>query len=296
MIVVPIMGGLGNQMFQYAFGRAMTTELDRRLILDVTMMPTGRPPHLRDYELPRLPIAPSTRAVGAPDPDAAVLTSRPRIGRLVRALRRRTGRSFVREPEEGTLLRPEDVPHRLAVCFGYWQSHQYFARIASEVRRELMPRVDTTGPVARLLDEVEGTEPIAVHVRRGDYATDAKISSIHGLQGADYYRDAVTSIVRAVNGPVTAVVLSDDPTWAAENLRLDVPAVHAEAAAPLTTIDSLALMSRCAHHVIANSSFSWWGAWLAEHDGQQVVRPRRWFATRKVDEHARFPAHWRTAS
>ena len=294
MIIVPIMGGLGNQMFQYAFGRAMATELDRHLVLDLTMMPTGRPPYLRRYELPRLPIR-SVSSIAAPGPETEVLASRPRVGRLGRNARGLVGRRLVREPKEGILLRPDELPAGLAVCFGYWQSHHYFDEIRHDIRHELTPPVAAGGPVAELLDRMAGMETVLVHVRRGDYSSDAKILSIHGLQTVNYYQDAVASIAAEVGGPLTALVVSDDPAWAVQNLEFDVPTVHVEAERPLTTLESLALMSRCTHHVIANSSFSWWGAWLASHDDQRVIRPRRWFATREVDDRLRFPSHWRVA-
>lgn len=294
MIVVSISGGLGNQMFQYAFGRGMSAALARRLVLDVTKMPTGSSPNLRRYELPKLPLTARVTSLGAPDPDEPFLSSRPLTNQLGRAIYRAVGRSCVREPEEGILVRPAEIPRRLAVCFGYWQSPHYFSGIAPEVRRELTPRVDVTGPVARLLAQVEGTEAIAVHVRRGDYVSVPASADFHGALPYTYYQDAVTQIAEQLDQPL-AVVLSDDPSWAKKNLAFDIPTVHAESKVGLTTIESLALMSRCAHHVIANSSFSWWGAWLAEHDGQHVVRPRRWFAKHEVDAHARFPAHWRTA-
>jgi len=115
----------------------------------------------------------------------------------------------------------------------------------------------------------------------------------HGLQSPAYYRRAVGSILGSIDGSATVIVTSDDPSWVARELRFDVPTVHAELEAPLSTVDSLALMSRCDHHVISNSSFSWWGAWLASSAGQQVIYPQNWLVDRAVDAAFRFPSTWR---
>jgi hypothetical protein len=297
VIVVTVMGGLGNQLFQYAFGRAMSAALDRRLVLDLTLMPTGAPPFLRRYELDRLDVPTDVVTLGGwPGSLRGELRARPGHARAGRLLRRALGTWWVVEPDGDVALLPEELPSRLAVCLGYWQSPGYFAAVADGIRRELTPAVTLGSAEARTLARLEGRETVAVHVRRGDYVLDASTRAVHGVQPASYYAGAVRTIAERTGSDLVALVLSDDPAWAQANLDLGsdlgVETVHVEADGALSSIGSLALMSRCTHHVIANSSFSWWGAWLAEHPGQHVVHPGRWFASREVSPAFRFPQHW----
>lgn len=293
MIVVTLMGGLGNQMFQYAFGRGVAVSLGRRLVLDAMGLPTGEPPHRRYYALDGLPLSAAVSVVGATAASDRGEDSQP-IKRGVRRLALRLlERQVVREPGLDDLLPLGTIPKHLAFLRGYWQSPAYFEHVARQIRHELTPETEPGGRVERLLERLADETTIAVHVRRGDYATVSSVASFHGLQDVAYYRRAVETIAIEVGGRITAVVVSDDPQWAERDLKLDVPVVHAEAESPLSQHETLALMSRCHHHVIANSSFSWWGAWLAQHASQRVIYPERWFLRHEVDPKFRFPSTWR---
>jgi hypothetical protein len=185
------------------------------------------------------------------------------------------------------------IPDRLAWLVGYWQSPKYFHHIGDELRHELMLKINSRSRAESILQRHGLTGGlVAVHVRRGDYADVGKTRAVHGLVSSDFYSIAVADIAESEKISLTAVVLSDDPEWAAANIRLPIPAIHPELTEPLVSLDALGLMARCHHHVIANSSLSWWGAWLAEHPMQMVRYPSRWFASRPVDPSFRFPEHW----
>jgi hypothetical protein len=294
MIVVSVMGGLGNQMFQYAFARGITEALDRRLILDLTMMPTGQAPYLRAYELHNLTLNRKTAVIGSGKIHGLELTGDRGLMRRFGSVARRATKPWrVSEPPSDVLLQLEEVPRCFAVCVGYWQSHHYFASISNEIRRELTPAIQSNGRVAEILRMIRSRESVMVHVRRGDYAEVRHVSDVHGLQSRTYYATAVRHIVDRSTDDQVAVVLSDDPVWASRHLDLGIDTIHVEAKSRLSAIDALALMSRCTHHVIANSSLSWWGAWLAEHPDQVVAYPARWFVDREVDRTIRFPSTWR---
>lgn len=291
MIVVTIRGGLGNQMFQYAFGRGASLALGRELILDLSAMPTGRVPYLRAWDLPQLPIAP-VRKIGAPRLRYAGPGTRP-IVRAMGAVSRKAMQPWVvDEPDNEKALPFSRLPGPVAVCNGYWQSVVYFEEFASDIRRELTPRLDPSARGLSLLRRVEGRETIAVHVRRGDYVGNPRVVTVHAGPNSRYHYEAAQCIAGRLSDPV-ALVFSDDPEWAANNLNLDVEVIHAEARAPFSPVETLALMARCEHHVIANSSFSWWGAYLASSTHQQVFYPSRWSANRPINDASRFPAHWR---
>lgn len=291
MIVMTMMGGLGNQMFQYAFGRAASLALDRELILDVSAMPTGRSPHVRRWELPGLPIAP-VRQLWNSGADRRPSQPRPVLRRTGRVARKVVSPWRVGDPPGDGVLLFSQIPSPVAICHGYWQSHRYFEGFSTSIRNELTPPSDFSGHGRTLMHRLKGREVIAVHVRRGDYVDDSRVAEVHGALNPRYHTRATHRIAEGLNRPV-ALVFSDDPNWALENLDLGIEMIHAEAEGPMSSIETLGLMARCHHHVIANSSFSWWGAYLGQHPTQRVSYPSRWFADRPINPLTRFPDHWK---
>ncbi len=291
MIVTTIMGGLGNQLFQYAAGRAAALRTGRPLVLDATLLPSPADGGLRRLDLPQLPIAaartlrrPGRRGRERP-PSAAHAALRPL---LRRALRRWTVVDPMTHDVLVDLTRP---PGPVALLHGYWQSHRYFADLDDLIRSELTPDVPRGGRVNDLLRATDGRDLVALHVRRGDYVTDPGVARVFGTQGEGYYRSGCDHVLAGCDRPIV-VVVSDDPAWAAANLDLGVETLHPELEGPLVPVEVLAVISRARHAVIANSSLSWWGAWLGSHATQRVVAPRRWFAGREVDPVHRFPPSW----
>ena len=291
MIIVRIMGGLGNQMFQYAFGRAVAAETGRELVLDLTSMPTGSGPNLRRWELSNLSIPP-LRKIGAKSlerhPESTRGFSRRSVSLVFKALRR----FRIDEPPGDRVLDSAHLFRPVAHCVGYWQSHLYFDWMGEVIRSELKPRKELSTAVSSLLRAIVDRETIAVHVRRGDYVTESHVARVHRALPVRYYEGALLSIAEQLHRPI-AVVFSDDPDWAVKNLRFGIETIHAERHRGFSAIETLVGISRCAHHVIANSSLSWWGAYLAAHSDQLVIYPNRWFRDRTVDARIRFPAYWR---
>jgi hypothetical protein len=280
-------------MFQYAFGRGVSAALNRRLVFDLTMLPTGKPPHQRVLGLSRLPLHPSTQMIGKYGADAASGRARLLVNRSGQAVRSRLARLTVQEPDFDAIITIDDLPRPVALCIGYWQSPKYFDAISEDVRAELTPAINSAGKVYRILDATRSSARIAVHVRRGDYAMLPEVRAFHGLPQVAYYQRAVNALIEASAGPWSVIVLSDDPAWCERELHFPVTTIHAEIDGSLAPHEALALMSRCQHHVISNSSFSWWGAWLATSHGQEVLYPQRWIRSRPVDASFRFPERWR---
>lgn len=291
MIVVTVMGGLGNQMFQYAFGRAASLALERELVLDLTLMPTGHGQHIRRWELPNLPIK-EVRRIGEGGLLHGLKSDRPVLRKIGASMRKVLGPWRVSEPPEGQLFALSELPRPVALCVGYWQSHRYFEQISDLIRRELTPAVTCSDRVSRTMRGAAGRQVISVHVRRGDYVSDHRTAEFHGNLSASYYRGAVRELAVTLADPV-AFVFSDDAEWAVQNLNLDIETFHLEAEGSLPSVEAMALMARCDHHVIANSSFSWWGAYLATSPNQHVIYPPHWFVDQAIDPQIRFPAHWR---
>lgn len=288
MIVTRLRGGLGNQMFQYAAGRALALRTGAELKLDLGYFERS---DRRSYALGPFPI----RATPATAEEVARLTRTPRPLRIARRLLGRESRPPRSHVEEGDLtFRPAvlDLPDGVYLD-GYWQSERYFADAADAIRTELAPPEPAAARDRALAAAIDASESVSLHVRRGDYASSPAVLETHGLCGVDYYRRATAWLGERSSGPAL-FVFSDEPEWVRENLDLPFP---------MTVVDhggtgdgaahrDLALMSRCRHHVIANSSFSWWGAWLGRDPGGYVIAPERWFARPDLSSRDLVPERW----
>ncbi|MGO8703714.1 MAG: alpha-1,2-fucosyltransferase [Candidatus Brocadiia bacterium] len=280
MIVVRLRGGLGNQLFEYACGRALALRNGAALKLDLVRYRDRSYAEPRPYLLDRFRI--TAAEAGALEMKLA------HGGRIARALTvLAPSRRFRTYSDEALHFQPEVAAARGNVyLLGYWQCERYFADCADTVRSEFAPRVEPQGESLRLLREIENCEAVSVHVRRGDYLTEPG----YQVCGVEYYRGAAERIAKAVRAP-RYYVFSDDPAWTKENLALQ-PAVFVGRNGEGRPEEDLRLMSRCKHHIIANSTFSWWGAWLGDHPGKIVVAPRRWFTDPNRDSSDIVPASW----
>ena len=173
---------------------------------------------------------------------------------------------------------------------GYWQSERYFASVADLVRQELTYQRAPDAANARWLARIRAANAVCVHVRRGDYLLPAHFRH-HGLCSAEYYRRAV-GLMRERFADPQFFVFSDDWSWCRKHLA-DDDMVIVDANKPDAGQEELRLMAACRHHVIANSSLSWWGAWLAATADQIVVAPTPWFTHRPATPDL-FPAGWVT--
>lgn len=285
MIVVRMCGGLGNQMFQYATGRAIALANGAELVLDLDWYrrtPATNTP--REYELARYPIharLPSTREQTiARFYSGRVLRRLPLVPRPWHVLRER---SFAFDK---AALEARDETY----LDGYWQSYKYFEEIAEQLRIELTPTPQPSSHDLSVLDRIRGCDSVSVHVRRGDYVMQKAAASVHGVCTLEYYHAAMRAITDSVREP-HFFVFSDDIEWTRQNLAFPGPVTFVDHNGPSTAFQDIRLMSSCRHHVIANSSFSWWGAWLSPHQNRTVVAPRLWFADGRATNDLT-PAHW----
>jgi hypothetical protein len=285
IVSVELQGGLGNQMFQYAAGHALARRTGASLRLDVGHFARfGKRRYLLDcYGVPA-PISQdvSPAAWRGLAHSLAVRACR-RLGLPTRFLHggwhiyHQLGFHFDAAFEA---LRP---PVHLD---GYFQSERYFGAVADQIRNLFTIRIPTSPGFTAQRDTIAAAAwPVSVHVRRGDYISDPIVRDVHGICGDDYYRQAIATAERLCPGSPTYFVFSDDIPRARELLRDLKNAVYVDGDAERPWED-MALMAACRGHIIANSSFSWWGAWLDPRSDKQVIAPRQWFA----------PAHERTVS
>ena len=198
--------------------------------------------------------------------------------------------SYIRGPDCRYDPAFENYPDNVYLT-GCWASEKYFLPVADAIRRDLTLRMPLDCQNAELAERLATRISVGLHVRRGDYATNLKTSAFHGLCAPDYYRAAAEYILsRVANAEFYA--FSDDPEWVRANLRLpqhlEVLAVNPPEAGHL----DLYLMSQCRHQIIANSTFSWWAAWLNPRPDKIVVAPQAWFRDPHVDTSDMIPGGW----
>jgi hypothetical protein len=291
LIVSHILGGLGNQMFQYAAGRALSLARASPLRLDISDFTEYR--LHQGFELTRMFSCPVTLA--EPKEVRAIqgwLSSR-RLRRVVArpGLRFLRNRHFVVEPQFQYWSGIHDVP---LPCYlmGYWQSERYFTNVAQTIRADFTFRQPLTGRNLEIAQQIDMVNSVSLHIRRGDYASNPKTLSIHGVCPLTYYDVAVRYIAERIESP-HFFVFSDDIDWAQKNLRLDFSYEFITHNHGAESYRDMQLISLCDHHIIANSSFSWWGAWLNAKPDKIVVAPKKWFA-HDADVSDLFPADWMT--
>jgi len=279
MILVRLIGGLGNQMFQYAAGRALAARLDAPLLLDLRDFRRYR---LRYYGLDRM-------RIDARPATAWELARWPIWLRNRRWSGDRLGLTPRWFHEADLRYSPEFAAVTGTIGLdGYFQSERYFAGVRQALLQEFRPRAPLSRHNEQLAETIRTAASVCLHVRRGDYVNDPRTSAMHGVCSPAYYRRA-TATLRERHEDLRYFVFSDDPAWCRENLSLeDAVFVENNGAAPECDIF---LMAQCRHHIIANSSFSWWGAWLAEAGGT-VVAPQPWFSNTTLRADDLIPPGW----
>lgn len=264
-VVVRLSGGLGNQLFQYAFARALA-ESGHTVFLDATWYdaaPVGRSLLLDRFRI-TLPFA-----------DKEVLDRMPHepATPFLKLMHRLTPRRYRRIQKEErpfsyspVVLSPSSS---ITVFDGHWQNPRYFASVADTIRDELTPRVEIDS--SRM--PIDPAASISLHIRRTDYLSK---SDTFVILPSSYYDAALRSVRKRV-GNLPAVVFSDDPAWTREHLVIG-NAVHITREHGYDDFEQFILMSRCRHNIIANSTFSWWAAWLNRNPQKMVCAPRVWFS------------------
>jgi len=289
MVVVKVHYGLGNQLFQYALARSLSIQKGYDFALDISFF-SGPPDaeHPRIYQLDKFNIR---QNIAEPEQIASFLSPgiwKRRLRSVVQAGRPYYKRKVVYEGRldfDADILQVRDDSY----LFGYWQDERYFFPVQDTLRKELSFCSEPSGLNKEMLDLISGTEAVSLHIRRGDYLTDAFTVNNVGICDLDYYRRAIQLIAEKVQSPVF-YVFSDDPEWTGANVKIDHPCVFVNHNSQENAFEDLRLMSRCKHHVIANSSFSWWGAWLSGNSEKVVIAPRIW---RSKGPDMFVPGNWR---
>lgn len=289
MIISHIIGGLGNQMFQYAAGRALALERGVPLCLDIQDF-VGYALH-NGYELDRIF---NINARLASDVDLKFVLGwraySPVRKKLFnnKLIKLRGSKLFV-DTQFSSWRQINDVPD---TCYlmGNWQTEKYFEKFEDIIRADFSFRSPPVRRNAELAGQIRNSVAVSLHIRRGDIAANPASLAFHGLCSLDYYHRAIAHVTARIENP-TFYIFSDDIPWVRENLQLEYPCHYSDHNKGAESYNDMRLMSMCQHHIIANSSFSWWGAWLNPSSEKIVVAPQRWFAA-DFDSSDIIPATW----
>jgi hypothetical protein len=266
LVITRLIGGIGNQMFQYAMARRMAYRHQETLKLDITGF---KEYPLRDYYLHQFNI------IGEIATDAEINYLK---------TRRIKEEFFHFDP---WILRLQGELY----LEGYWQSEKYFKDIANVIRAEFTVKAPLSGVNFELADRIKSCEAVAVHFRRGDYVTNPVTNQYHGVCPPEYYQRAMRKLANQVSN-LHFFLFSDDPEWVEKTVQFECPLTIVATNGNAQPHEDIRLMSFCKYHIIANSTFSWWGAWLASYPQKIVYAPKKWFNMTNLYIRDLIPEEW----
>jgi len=287
MIVAKLIGGLGNQMFQYAFGSRLAQLSHTELKLDIAAFEKYK---LHKVAIHHLNVNYNSLLIG--ESMVNRLTNEYGIRAILKKAKLVKPKiKIIQETTPG--FRKELVtPYTQDVYLdGFWQSEKYFKGAEDEIREHLMVITEPSPANQQMLSTIKKTNAISVHIRRADYVTNPHTLSFHGICSMEYYQKAADLVKSKVDNPVF-FIFSDDIAWAKENINFNTKQFFADMNNADTNYEDLRLMYSCKHHIIANSSFSWWGAWLNPLKEKMVIAPRTWFSQPGLDAGDIVPESW----
>lgn len=271
MIKLILSGGLGNQMFEYAAGRALSMRYDTDLFVDLYLLQKKTKATIRNYELSVF----NTEA-----PISQSITNKITV-KIFGAIRSKTiGHSFL---DKFGIFRDEKAQYydkrfellsKNTTLFGYFQNENYFKGISEQLKVDFTFRSPLSGENDKIRYKIEQMTSVSIHIRRGDYINTNSNLPVLELS---YYKKAIEYITSQIDNPYF-FIFSDGIEWVKTNL--DLSKLKHEFIDWNKNEDSyrdMQLMSLCKHNIIANSSFSWWAAWLNNNPSKLVVAPQKWY-------------------
>ena len=291
-IIVQTIGGLGNQLFQYAFARAVSYKLKTDFFLNWVPFGTkyfkGHEYSLQHFNI-KVRMAKSYSFGGF-----VWIKKHHRLFNAIYEHLRLRRFLFPFYYQEKSFAFDPDVFSRKGNTYfdGFWQTEKYFKDIGDELRKEISLIKPLSEYSQIVSEEIKATNAVSLHVRRADLVFDPEMNAFHGICSLDYYKKAVAYVTDQITSP-HFFIFSDDYEWAVENFKfLQHPYTCIKNGAD-KNYEDITLMSKCKHHIIANSSFSWWGAWLNPSAEKIVIAPKRWFANApKADIKDLIPDNW----
>jgi hypothetical protein len=290
MIVIQLTGGLGNQMFQYATAYVVAKNLNTSLKVDS-----------KEFMIKRVDINFTRRDFELGIFNLKFETVNPLIWKVYRKLSAIFSNFdiflaayLIKVYAEQSLSFEErlfKVSGNNYLC-GYFQSEKYFGNYRKDLLKLFEFKVPLNGKNKEIAAAIKKTNSVSVHIRRGDYVSNKQINSIHGTVGLKYYNKAIALLKEKMEKPVF-YFFSDDVEWVMENFKLNSQVIVCHNSGSQSYID-MQLMTYCKHNIIANSSFSWWGAWLNSNPEKIIIAPSKWYEepTRNLSTVDMIPSGW----
>jgi hypothetical protein len=237
MIETKIQGGLGNQIFQWAYGKSLSKKYNTDLFLDLNFYNNQSGNTFREFELDKFP-------------------------NLNYETQKKENKKFIEIVDDFFYKELNYNKNLNYYLNGFWQSEKYFSEFSDVIQSELQPDVLTRKKLLSIVSD----DSVSLHIRRTDYVTS---NGFHPVQNIEYYNKALDII----GNYEQLLIFSDDINWCKENLNYK-KMIFIE---NMSSVENVWLMSLCKNNIIANSSFSWWGAWLNQNKNKTVVIPKNWF-------------------
>jgi hypothetical protein len=280
-------------MFQYASGRALALGHGVELLTDLSFLqtdPKGKYTK-RNYELNifslegKFPNITEQRSIAKLNHNKTFRQLSAKFPSLFRF-------SFCQEKTSGYSPEFFSFPKN-AYLDGFWQSEKHFTKYEAEIRKDFAFKSKPDAANQQWLDKIQRCTSVSLHVRRGDYISNAQVLAFHGICSEEYYMQAVEKITSTIKETdIELFIFSDDGDWVKSNMRFDLPMHVVDCNTGAKSYEDIRLMNHCKHNIIANSSFSWWGAWLNPNPSKIVIAPQHWFADPSLKYQDIVPHTW----
>ncbi|WAW09109.1 alpha-1,2-fucosyltransferase [Oxalobacter vibrioformis] len=291
MIVVRLKGGLGNQLFQYAVGFALAKKNKDQFKMDLSGYhgQDKRRPYVRSPDIMQFSVSASVAS------EEEVQRFRNPFGlasRVFRVVSQKVFKKYYTDWHWEIMNQKGNV-----YLEGFFQCEKYFVDCFDELSKEFLLQENLNADIEPIVNLIKSMHsPVSLHIRRGDYVSDPRISALHNICGIDYYETALACLKDQI-GYYDLVVFSDDIEWVRNNLNLSentyyVSGQKGVSGSVINASQELTLMSMCKHHIIANSTFSWWGAYLNQRQGKIVMAPGLWNRSKDYSHKNIIPPGW----
>jgi hypothetical protein len=303
--------GLGNQMFKYAAGKALSIEKKVPFKVDISSYEGYK---LRKYELDTLFNIDTEKASKKELEEIFFTNPIKRVWNKIFSKKLRmlglgyeeallprtilTAYNLVSSPEKRKIY--EEPHYHFHKSFfkasgntylnGYWMSWKYFQKYEKEIRKEFTIRENLVNHLDEISSIIQSKNSVSIHIRRGDFTTKRNVE-LHGVIPIDFYKKAIEVISQKISN-IELFVFSDDIEWVKENLISRFPVTFISNDVTKNALEDFYLMTVCKHNIIANSTFSWWAAWLNSNTDKIIIAPKKWYNTSQFNYKDVYPISW----